>query len=188
MDSALVKKHFLNPKNIGDIESANATGKAGSLACGATLRITLQVDNAQTIREVRFKAAGCSFLIATASVLTELVKNRTTGEAAALAQSPEYSVLGEFGSLPADKAHCPALACEALVSAIRQYSDSVRDEWEGEEALICTCFCVSERRIEHEIKTGGLRTIAEVTKACNAGGGCRSCYSLIEDLLGNLYR
>lgn len=84
---------------------------------------------------------------------------------------------------PADKAHCPKLAREALLSSIRQYSDSVRDEWEGEEALICTCVCFSERRIEHEIKTGGLRTIAEVTKACNAGAGCRSCYSLIEDIL-----
>ncbi len=74
-------------------------------------------------------------------------------------------------------------ACEALLSAITDYSNSVRDEWEGDEALICTCFCVSERTIEREIETKGLRTIAEVTKACRAGAGCHSCYSLIEDIL-----
>ncbi len=80
------------------------------------------------------------------------------------------------------------LACEALVSAIRNYSDSARDEWEGDEALICTCFCVSERTIEREIQENGLRTIAEVTAACAAGGGCRSCYPLIEDILGEVNR
>ena len=79
--------------------------------------------------------------------------------------------------------HCAALACQAVVAAIQSYSDSARDEWSGDEALICSCFCVSERTIEREIEQGGLRTIAEVTKACNAGAGCRSCYSLIEDIL-----
>ncbi len=74
------------------------------------------------------------------------------------------------------------------MSAIRHYSDSVRDEWSGDEALICTCFGVSERTIEQQIQTGGLRTISEITKACNAGAGCRSCYSLIEDILDDYWR
>jgi len=54
-----------------------------------------------------------------------------------------------------------------------------------DEALICTCFCVSERTIEREIQDNNLRTIAEVTRACNAGGGCRSCYPLIEEMLAS---
>jgi NifU-like protein len=87
------------------------------------------------------------------------------------------------GTLPAERNECVLLACEALVSAIRSYSDSAREEWEGDEALICTCFCVSERTIEGEIQKNHLRTIAEVTAACSAGGGCRSCYPLIEDIL-----
>jgi NifU-like protein len=93
-----------------------------------------------------------------------------------------------LGALPAERSECPALAGEALVSAIRNYSDSAREEWEGDEALICTCFCVSERTIEREIQTRELRTIAEVTAACSAGGGCRSCYSLIQDILDDQQR
>jgi NifU-like protein len=79
--------------------------------------------------------------------------------------------------------HCPQLACDALLAAIREYSDAVRDEWTGDEALICTCFFVSDRTIEHEIATRGLRTVVDVTRACNAGGGCGSCHQLIQEIL-----
>ncbi len=106
----------------------------------------------------------------------------TTGEAAAFAQSREVVVSENRVVVPGTE-HCPALACQALVTAVRQYSDAIRNDWEGDEALICTCFCVSERTIEREIKAGGLRSVAEVTRACSAGGGCRSCYPLIEDIL-----
>ena len=98
-------------------------------------------------------------------------------------QSPANSISQALGEIPEEKAHCVALVCDAVLAAITSYSDSAREEWIGDEALICTCFCVSERTIESVIADGGLRTIAEVTKACNAGGGCRSCYSLIEDML-----
>jgi len=78
---------------------------------------------------------------------------------------------------------CIGLACEALLDAIREYSNAARDDWAGDEALICTCFFVSERTIEREIETGGLTTIPEVTAACNAGAGCGSCHQLIQEIL-----
>ncbi len=179
----LINEHFFNPKNVGNIADAEAVAGAGSVTCGATLRVSLSVDESQRITDAKFKSAGCSYLVAASSLLTEQVKGKTTAEAAVLGQSPKKSVIEQFDGWPADRDHCAALACEALISAVKQYSDSVREEWTGDEALICTCFGVSERTIENEIKAAGLRTIAEVTKACNAGAGCRSCYSLIEDIL-----
>jgi NifU-like protein len=77
----------------------------------------------------------------------------------------------------------PIIACNALLDAIREYSNAARDDWAGDEALICTCFFVSERTIESEIQTRGLTTVAEVTKACNAGAGCGSCHQLIQEIL-----
>jgi NifU-like protein len=70
-----------------------------------------------------------------------------------------------------------------LLAAIREYSDAARDEWIGDEALICTCFFVSEHTIENEIASRGLTSVAEVTRACNAGGGCGSCHQLIQEIL-----
>lgn len=181
--SGLVKEHFLNPRNVGDVSDPTVTGRAGSFTCGAAVRVSLRIDETQRIANARFKAAGCGFLVASASFLTDQIRGMTTGEAAALAQSPETAVLDHLADVPEDRHHCAALACEAVVAAIRSYSDSAREQWEGDEALICTCFCVSERTIEDAIEQQKLRTIAEVTKACNAGAGCRSCYSLIEDIL-----
>ena len=186
--SPLIRKHFLKPRNVGELETDAFLGRAGSMTCGATLRVSLSIDQSRRIAEAKFKAAGCSFLVAAASFVTDEIKGEVSGEVAALMQSPANSIGQALGEIPAEKAHCVALVCEAVLAAITSYSDSVRDEWHGDEALICTCFCVSERTIESAIEAGGLRTIAEVTKACNAGGGCRSCYSLIEDMLASAER
>jgi NifU-like protein len=153
------------------------------MTCGATVRISLRVDEAQRIADAKFKAAGCSVLVAAASFLTEEIKGEQTGEVAVLVRSQADTIAEALGKIPADREHCVALVREAVLAAVTSYSDSARQQWEGDEALICTCFSISERTIESAIEAGNLRTIAEVTTACHAGGGCRSCYSLIEDML-----
>jgi NifU-like protein involved in Fe-S cluster formation/bacterioferritin-associated ferredoxin len=173
---------FFHPRNVGDAAEPSFVGRSASFTCGASLRISLNIDDSQRITEAKFKAAGCTVMVASASLLTDQIVGRTTGEAAALGRRAG-SIEEQLGALESDRRECPMLAREALLSAIAQYSDSVRDEWEGDVALICTCFCVSERTIEREIQTRKLRTIEEVTAACRAGAGCRSCYPLIEDIL-----
>lgn len=132
----------------------------------------------QRVSQARFRAAGCDVLVASASLLTERISGCTTAEAAAQAQKPEAL----FGVIP-NHEHCPGLACDALLAAIREYSNAARDDWAGDEALICTCFFVSERTIEREIQTRGLTSVDQVTDACNAGAGCGSCHHLIEEIL-----
>jgi NifU-like protein len=186
-DQIPVVELFFNPRNVGDAAEPSFVGRSASFACGATLRISLNIDDSQRITEAKFKAAGCTVMVASASLLTDQILGRTTGEAAALGQRLD-SIEEQLGTVQTERKECPALAREALILAIAQYSDSVRDEWEGDEALICTCFCVSERTIEREIQTRKLRTIEEVTAACRAGAGCRSCYPLIEDILDDCKR
>ncbi|HKO42852.1 MAG TPA: iron-sulfur cluster assembly scaffold protein [Pyrinomonadaceae bacterium] len=176
--SQITRDEFLNPRNVGDVAEPKFMGRAASFDCGAALRISIRVDDSQKITDARFKAAGCSTLIAAASLITERVKGMTTGEAAACVELPE--AIDHFA-----QRECVSLAFEALINAVQGYSDSIRDHWEGDEALICTCFGVSESRIEKEIASKSLTTIAEVTRACNAGAGCRSCWPLIEELLVN---
>jgi len=153
---------------VGDAGEPSFTGRAASLNCGAHVRFSIQVDEEHLISQARFRAAGCNVLIAAASMLTEQVTGLTTAEAARLS---------------AETTNCAALVREALLDAIREYSNAARDDWTGDEALICTCFFVSERTIEREIQTGGLTTVAEVTRVCNAGAGCGSCHQLIQEIL-----
>src|SRR4029079_11433554 len=147
----------------------------------ASARISLQVDELQNIDEAKFRAAGCEFLIASLSILTERVFGKSTADAAEAGHT-RTALLTEL-SAGKNHAHCIDLACDVLLEAIREYSNATRDEWTGDEALICTCFFVSERTIESEIKKRGLTSVREVTKACNAGGGCGSCQPLIVEIL-----
>ena len=188
MTASLIAQHFFTPANAGQIDDPDGAGSAASVACGAVVRVSLKVDEAQQITAAKFKVAGCSHLVASCSVLSGAIIGKHTGEAAAMCQPPAalLSLLGQ--DWPADKRDCLAVASQGFVSAIRNYSDAVRDEWSGAEALICTCFGVSEKTIETAIAAGGLRTISEVTKASNAGAGCRSCYPLIEDMLDQCAR
>ena len=164
--------HFFNPRNVGDADEPRFVGRSASLTCGAHVRFSIQVDEAHAISQARFRAAGCSDLVAAASLLTEQVIGLTTADAATVGQE-----------LAGMDPQCARLAREALLDAIRDFSNAARDEWAGDEALICTCFFVSERTIEREIQAHGLTTVAEVTDACNAGGGCGSCHQLIQEIL-----
>jgi NifU-like protein len=173
-----VLSHFLNPRNVGDADEPSFTGRSASLICGAHARVSIQIDEKHRVSQARFRAVGCNVLVASASLLTERVVGNTTAEAAAVGQEPAALV----GIVP-NHEHCPGLACDALLAAIREYSDAARDDWAGDEALICTCFFVSERTIEREIQQHGLTTVRDVTMACNAGGGCGSCHQLIQEIL-----
>jgi NifU-like protein len=177
--SAQLCDHFFNPRNVGDAGEPSFTGRSASLSCGALVRFSIQVDEVHLISQARFRAAGCNVLIAAASCLTQHVTGMTTADAAAFGQDPA-AICRELG---VESSKCIELACVALLDAIREYSNAARDDWAGDEALICTCFFVSERTIEREIQTRGLTTVAEVTKACNAGAGCGSCHQLIQEIL-----
>ena len=159
---------------MGDADEPRFVGRSASLICGAHVRFSIQVDEGHAISQARFRAAGCSDMVAAASLLSEQVTGRTTAEAAEIAQR---------AAIEGVDPRCAALACDALLDAIRDFSNAARDDWAGDEALICTCFFVSERTIEREIQARGLTTVAEVTRACNAGGGCGSCHLLIEEIL-----
>jgi NifU-like protein len=165
-----IKQNFLNPRNVGVIDGPDGRGEGSSLVCGALVRITLRIDAEKKITDAKFKAVGCQLLVASASLLTETIKGKSTAQAAQIAKDESAN-------------QCAALCHDALLSAITFYSDAMREEWTGEEALICTCFGVSESAIEKEVGSASLHTIEEVTEACKAGAGCRSCYPLIQEIL-----
>ena len=59
-----VKDHFLNPRNVGDIEDASGKGEVGSLACGYALTLTFKMGDDGKIEDAKFKTFGCASAIA----------------------------------------------------------------------------------------------------------------------------
>jgi NifU-like protein len=176
-----IREHFLRPYKIGRAAPTDGQGTAGSIVCGAVVQLTLAIDSgSQVITSAKFKAAGCGYLIAAASALTELIQGLRLGEAVGLPEDTIERVLGEVGP---DKAHCYKLCRDALESAAVDYRSHRLEEWTGDDALICTCFGISESTIEAAISGQSLETVEDVGRACNAGHGCGSCQPLIQEML-----
>ena len=114
-----VMDHFMNPRNMGEMEDASGVGTVGNAKCGDIMRIYIKVEN-DVITDVSFKTFGCGAAIATSSKATELVKGKTIDEAL---QITNKAVMESLGGLPPVKVHCSVLAEEALHAAIKDYRD-----------------------------------------------------------------
>ena len=112
MPVAIITQHFFNPANVGEVSNADGIGVAGSFACGATLKISLAVAESQEISAAKFKCAGCSYLVAACSILTDLVKGKTTGEAAALLRPP-LSNIPDLAACARKKSNVWSWRCKA---------------------------------------------------------------------------
>ncbi len=117
MYSKKVMDHFENPRNVGEIEGANAVGQVGNAKCGDIMKIYMDIEN-DTIKDVKFKTFGCGAAIATSSMATEMVKGKTVKEALELTNK---AVMEALDGLPPEKVHCSVLAEEAIHSAIDDY-------------------------------------------------------------------
>lgn len=181
----LLANHLLNPLNVGSVVDADGEARAGSLICGAVVSMSIKIDDCQILQDAKFKAAGCSRLVAACSLLTERVKGMTTADAGAFLRPFPERILESLGPAAIGQQHCALLAGQALLSAIRKNSDARRAEWSGDDVLICSCFGISEKTIEREVETHYWTEIEEITKACNAGAGCGSCHTMIQDIIDN---
>ena len=114
-----VMDHFMNPRNVGEIEDANGVGTVGNAKCGDIMKIYIKVEN-DVIVDVKFKTFGCGAAIATSSRATEMVKGKTIEEALKVTNK---MVADSLGGLPPVKMHCSVLAEEALHAAIQDYKD-----------------------------------------------------------------
>ena len=123
--SKKVMDHFMNPRNVGEIEDASGVGTVGNAKCGDIMRMYLKISDDGVITDCKFKTFGCGAAIATSSMATELIKGKTIGEALKLTNS---AVVEALDGLPAVKVHCSVLAEEAVKSALADYYKKIGKE------------------------------------------------------------
>ena len=117
MYSEQVMEHFMNPRNVGEIENPEGIGHVGNPVCGDIMELYIRVEDG-IIVDAKFKTFGCGAAIATSSMVTELVKGKSVDEALKISNR---AVAEALGGLPSIKMHCSVLAEEALKSAIDDY-------------------------------------------------------------------
>ena len=125
-----VLDHFENPRNVGEIKDASGIGTVGNPKCGDIMRIYLDIDDDQIIRDVKFKTYGCGAAVATSSMATELVKGKHIKEAMKVTNK---AVMEALDGLPPVKVHCSLLAEEAIHAALWDYAQKNGIEIEGLE-------------------------------------------------------
>ena len=112
-----VMDHFMNPRNVGEIADATATGMVGNAKCGDIMKVYLKIED-NVIVDAKFKTFGCGSAIATSSMATEMIKGKTVEEALELTNK---AVAEALDGLPPIKMHCSLLAEQAVKAAIKEY-------------------------------------------------------------------
>ena len=183
-----VMDHFLEPKNVGEVEDANAVGEVGNISCGDALKLTLKINDNGIIEEAKFKTFGCASAIASSSALTEIVKGMTVEEALKVTNKDIVDVLGD---LPEEKMHCSVMGMEALQAAIADYKGEQVEEADNDDhegRIVCHCFGVTDRKIRRVALENKLETAEDIKNYCKAGGACGGCLDEIQEILDGLWR
>ena len=115
--SEKVMDHFMNPRNVGEIDGADGVGEVGNPACGDMMRLYLKIEEG-LVRDAKFRTFGCGAAIASSSMLTEMIKGKTVDEARAITN---LQVAEALDGLPAVKIHCSVMAEQAVKSALDDY-------------------------------------------------------------------
>jgi len=115
--SEKVMRHFMNPRNVGEIPDADGVGTMGNPVCGDVMAFYIKVKNGR-LSDVKFKTFGCGAAIAVSSMVSEMAKGMTLEEAKQLNRN---MVADKLDGLPPNKMHCSNLGAEALHKAIEDY-------------------------------------------------------------------
>jgi nitrogen fixation NifU-like protein len=114
-----VMDHFMNPRNVGEIENPDGTGEVGNPVCGDMMTFYIKVKD-DRLEDVKFKTFGCGAAIAVSSMVSELARGMTLDEAMKLTPA---SVAEKLEGLPSNKMHCSNLGAQALHEAIKNYRE-----------------------------------------------------------------
>lgn len=115
--SEKVMEHFMNPRNVGEMEDPDGVGEVGNPVCGDMMTFYIKVKDGR-LEDVKFKTFGCGAAIAVSSMVSEMAKGKTLEEARKI--TPDL-VAKELGGLPKNKMHCSNLGAQALNKAIEDY-------------------------------------------------------------------
>ena len=188
--------------HMGELKNPDGFGEHGSIVCGDTLRFTFRVKRHPTdpsrdiITEARYKTFGCTSAIAASEALCTLLEREQKTPLEAL-RVTNQDLIKFLGGLPEQKIHCSVMGAEALQKAVADWAgkrgvdlEALMPEMahgdEDEGRIVCKCFAVTEPYLRRKIRELGLRSIAEITNALKAGGGCTACHHApggLQDLL-----
>lgn len=138
----LILDHNKNPRNFGTLAEPSHSADGNNPLCGDVIHVTLQVED-DVVRDLRFEGSGCAISTASASLMTQAVKNRPVSEALALFDGFHEMVTVEAAADGADlgklavfagvrefpiRVKCATLPWHTLKNALKGSDDVARTE------------------------------------------------------------
>ncbi len=118
MYSEIILDYYRHPVNFGELEKPDIVSKDSNPLCGDIVEMQLKVNDGK-ITDVKFKGQGCAISVASASMLTELIKGKTLEEVARLEKKDILEMLGI--ELSPIRLKCALLSLKALKLGIYSY-------------------------------------------------------------------
>lgn len=107
-------EHFLNPRNVGEIENPDSVGIFEDEKSGGKIVFYLKINNRE-LEDIKYKIVGCPSAISSASLISEKFIGKKIEDCLNL----DLKFLKEnFGELPEDVLNCGEFAIEAFKNAI----------------------------------------------------------------------
>ncbi len=91
---SVIMDHYKTPRNKGVLESSNVTIDMNNPTCGDVIHLTLQVED-NIVKDAKFEGEGCSISMASASMMTQLIKGKNTEDAVTAAHAFSDMMLGK---------------------------------------------------------------------------------------------
>ena len=122
MFSDTLLEHFQSPRNVGEMEQADAEADDENPICGDRMRLWLRIEHG-VISRASWKGEGCAPALAAGSVVTEILRGMSVEQARDLNRDV---VADALGGLPARKSHAASLAASVVRKAIAAH-DAARE-------------------------------------------------------------
>ena len=73
----IILEHGKTPRNQGRLQGYNHNAKGYNPLCGDKIHVYLKLDNKKKVEKLSFEGEGCAISLASASIMTELVKGKS---------------------------------------------------------------------------------------------------------------
>ena len=111
--------HFSNPRNHGILDDPDILVNGGNPGCGDVVTMYVKLDANDCVVDVRFEGKGCTISMAGASIITEMVKDKTLKEIEEMSYQPLIDQMGE--DVIKSRLRCATLGIDTLKGGAREY-------------------------------------------------------------------
>ena len=77
----IILEHGKNPRNLGKTDNFNKDAKGNNPLCGDNVHVYLKLNDQRKVEDISFEGSGCAISMASASIMTDLIKGKSDNEA-----------------------------------------------------------------------------------------------------------